>query len=308
MVYIRSKNVKGIEYAYLVRSEWDSGRGTSRQRTIKYLGRSSEVKLDDIPEQYRADPKITSFISGRSSSGGGSEGGTSNNSSVKVIINALQDELLGLLAAGDSAGAVALYEKQGEALGLAEFYDRVLTPVMYRIGTMWERGEMDIATEHVCTNVAHALVQAINAGGGSSRVSARSAAASGKKVLICTPEGELHGLTAAVIESVLKSKGYMVCNAAPSAPADSVARLIEERDPDLVMVSVTLPENAGAAERLARRVAEFGRPVLVGGLAATKVRKDGVAGAAVVTERSAEEVLKAVRAAMMIGKRDSKGM
>lgn len=302
MVYIRSKNVKGIEYAYLVRSEWDSGRGTSRQRTIKYLGRSSEVELDDIPEQYRADPKITSFISSRS---GGHEGGSSN--SMKVLAGALQDELLGCLAAGDSAGAVALYEKHGEALGLAGFYDRVLTPVMYRIGTMWERGEMDIATEHVCTNVAHALVQAINAGGGSSRASARSAAASGKKVLICTPEGELHGLAAAVIESVLRPKGYTVCNAAPSAPADSVARLIEERGPDLVMVSVTLPENAGAAERLARRVSEFGRPVLVGGLAAAKVRKE-VAGATVVTERSAEEVVKAVRSAVMKGRRDSKGM
>jgi hypothetical protein len=58
MVYIRSKRVKGIEYAYLVKSEWDADAKTSKQQTIKYLGRSSHVEFEDIPVQYQQDPKI----------------------------------------------------------------------------------------------------------------------------------------------------------------------------------------------------------------------------------------------------------
>ena len=68
MVYIRSKKVKGIDYAYLVQSVWDHKNSTSKQQIIKYLGKTTNVTIEDIPEEYRRDPKITTFISVYSSS------------------------------------------------------------------------------------------------------------------------------------------------------------------------------------------------------------------------------------------------
>ena len=41
---------------------WDKKRKTSRQETIKYLGEISAVTRDDIPEEYREDTKINSFL------------------------------------------------------------------------------------------------------------------------------------------------------------------------------------------------------------------------------------------------------
>ena len=51
MVYIRSKKVKGIDYAYLVKSVWDKRKNTSSQQTIKYLGKASDIKFNDIPKE-----------------------------------------------------------------------------------------------------------------------------------------------------------------------------------------------------------------------------------------------------------------
>ena len=62
VVYLRKKKVKGVDYLYLVKSTWDKVKKTSRQETIKYLGESSSVTRDDIPEEYREDPKINSFL------------------------------------------------------------------------------------------------------------------------------------------------------------------------------------------------------------------------------------------------------
>ena len=31
--------MKGIDYAYIVRSKWDPAKGTSKQETVKYLGK-----------------------------------------------------------------------------------------------------------------------------------------------------------------------------------------------------------------------------------------------------------------------------
>lgn len=63
MVYIRNKKVKGIDYAYLVQSVWDPRRNTSRQQTVKSLGNASQVTIEDIPEEFRNDSKILTFIS-----------------------------------------------------------------------------------------------------------------------------------------------------------------------------------------------------------------------------------------------------
>ena len=62
MVYIRSKKVKGIDYAYLVHSVWDPQRNMSRQQTIKYLGKASQLTIEDIPKEYRDDTKILAFV------------------------------------------------------------------------------------------------------------------------------------------------------------------------------------------------------------------------------------------------------
>ena len=62
MVYIRAKKVKSDQYLYLVKSVWDSKKSTSKQEIVKYLGKASDVVKDDIPEQYRNDPKILSVL------------------------------------------------------------------------------------------------------------------------------------------------------------------------------------------------------------------------------------------------------
>ena len=41
---------------------WDSKKSTSKQEIIKYLGKATEVVKDDIPREYRSDPKIVSAL------------------------------------------------------------------------------------------------------------------------------------------------------------------------------------------------------------------------------------------------------
>jgi MerR family transcriptional regulator, light-induced transcriptional regulator len=62
MAYIRVKKVKGLEYYYLVKSQWDPIRKVSNQHTIKYLGKAANVKINDVPFEYRNNPKILSTL------------------------------------------------------------------------------------------------------------------------------------------------------------------------------------------------------------------------------------------------------
>ncbi|HEU4443472.1 MAG TPA: cobalamin B12-binding domain-containing protein [Nitrososphaeraceae archaeon] len=275
--------MKGIEYAYLVKSEWNADGKTSRQQTIKYLGRSSGVELEDIPTQYRQDSKILSFLSKHS---------PLDLNKKKILIEDFSKKLYLLLASGDVDSATRIYEGSKNVLSLEEFYDKILRPVMYDVGMKWEKSEIDVATEHVCTNTAYGLVAAIN-----ERISKSD---NREKILLCSPEGELHGLSASVIESVLESSGYRVFNATPSIPTDSIITFIRNTEPDLIMISITLPDNIKAGERLVKRIrSEFLIPILVGGLAIS-VRKGNFHGTVTSNpqENSIEDVLRLVRSSL----------
>ncbi|MFL6497252.1 MAG: B12-binding domain-containing protein [Nitrososphaera sp.] len=283
MVYIRSKAVKGIEYAYLVKSEWNAGEKISKQQIIKYLGKSSDVELEDLPAQYRQNSKILSFLS---------EHNPRNSNKKKMIIEDLTKNLYLSFSLGDIESAMKIYEGSRRVLSLEEFYDRILKPVMYDIGTKWENSEIDIATEHVCTNTAQGLVAAIN-----ERISKSDKR---EKILLCSPDGELHRLSALVLESVLIGRGYSILNATPSIPTDSIISFIRNTEPDLIMISITLSDNIKAGERLVNRIrSEFLIPILIGGLAI--LSKKGNFQRAITynpQENSIQDILRLVRSSL----------
>lgn len=111
---------------------------------------------------------------------------------VQVVLSRLCEQIVTGLSNGDLTYVIEIYEKYTKSFGLTDFYDDLLKPVMYKIGDLWEHKRIDIATEHVCSNIAHSLVKIIN-----ERVHKPT---NKKKVIICTPDGELHNIGCNVIE------------------------------------------------------------------------------------------------------------
>ena len=289
MVYIRSKKVKGIDYAYLVQSVWDPKKNVSRQSTIKYLGKASEVTIEDIPEEYRDDTKILAFVSAFSS----------HQEERKELISRIQEEVFILLNDCNVKGLVDIYEKYSRLLGLTDFYDKLLKPVMYRIGDLWQKGQLDVATEHASTNTALGLVKIIN-----ERITARTKEPSSRyKAVICTPDGELHGLACNMIESLLLSKGFKVYNISTSIPSDYIIDYIRDLQPDIVLVSITLVENIKSAERLIHQIhAKYNNklPVVVGGSAFNNMKQyqNNIIDAFIINYASFGDLMKLVKVSM----------
>lgn len=252
MVFIRDKKVKGHSYAYLVRNVWDNKNGRVRQEIVKYLGKSSKVVLEDIPKEFQKDSNIVTFIA-------------CHSSDVEKKESIMKEKMLELLIRNDTNSLVDIFEKYSQFFGLVKFYERLLAPVMYKVGELWRAGKLNVATEHVCSNAAHTLVKIINERFSRNPVANRKAL----KILICTPEGEYHSLGCMVIESFLRSKGYCVSNIAPSVPSDAIITFADKFNPDLIMISITLGENIGVANKLINKILESRisvPPILVGGI------------------------------------------
>jgi methanogenic corrinoid protein MtbC1 len=290
MVYIRSKRVKGIEYAYLVRSEWDQKKGSSVQHTIKYLGRADGVAVHDIPEAFRNDSRILSFLSAHSSE---------NQAKKEALLERLRSDLFESLCEADRERALRIAIKYQSLFSLIEFYEDLLTPVLYRVGDLWAQNRLSVATEHVCSNIASGLIDALNESSGTKSPKGT--------IFICTPEGEIHHLASKVIESVLRQKGFKVYNVSPSAPSDEIARYVRDCDPNVVMISVTLQEHVNAAQRLVERIREeHETPVLLGGAAVRQLadkerRKLESLKLTLVYDNSLERLVSTVRSAVASG-------
>lgn len=275
MVYIRTKQAKSEKYMYLVKSVWDSKRGTSRQETIKYLGKASEVRPEDIPSEYRKSPKIMAFLACNTAYGTAESEKAARKS---------RNDMRSALLAGDARNALGIYEAYCKTSTLGSFYESILKPVMYDVGEMWARGNLSIADEHVASNTAARLVAMI--GRKSSKKMCKA------KILICVPNGEEHGLGCSILQSFLQDKGYHVFNLSPSAPAETVIHFMKESKPDLVLVSITAKDNILTGQRLVQKIQRRGVPVLVGGQA---VGCNGEFACGVMTGGSLEATLRTIR-------------
>jgi methanogenic corrinoid protein MtbC1 len=292
MVYIRNKKVKGIEYAYLVKSIWDHKKNMSKQQTIKYLGKASQITIEDIPEEYREDTKIQAFVAAFSS----------YQEEREILISRIKEEMFELLTDCNVDGLVQIYEKYSRLFGLTEFYDRLLKPVMYRIGNLWQQGQLDVATEHASTNTAISLIKMINERIATARTLVSSTPSLQQyKAVICTPDGELHGLACNMIESLLLNKGFKVYNISTSVPTEHILYYIHDLQPDIVFVSVTLVENTKSAERLVHQIhSKYNNklPIVLGGSAFNKLDhqyQDNKINALLIENASFDEIMKFVK-------------
>lgn len=251
MAYLRTKTVKGERYLYLVKSVWDPKKNSSRQETIKYLGKSSQVTRDDIPPEYRNDPKVISFLASDQAMDLGKR---------DEMIGKLKDQLLRLLMKGDLDGALEMYQNYRTMSGTTSFFEKILTPVMYEVGDLWAKNKIGIADEHVCSNIANSLIRVI--------FSRNEKIPTKKKILICTPDGEHHSMGPNMLESHLSCSGFRVFNLSPSEPHESIIRFIETSRPDAILISVTLTDNIRPAQRLVKKIKErLNIPIFVGGQA-----------------------------------------
>ncbi|HSF51127.1 MAG TPA: B12-binding domain-containing protein, partial [Nitrososphaeraceae archaeon] len=153
MVYIRIKKVKNIDYAYIVESRWNKEKRTSQQITRQYLGPLSQININKIPEEYRNESTIIKFLDSHNLN---FEKSMELNESLQYILfeklkNYELDELINIYID---------YTKS--VYSLLDFYEKLLIPVLYKIGDQWANGEIDVATEHVCSNATITLIDLIN--------------------------------------------------------------------------------------------------------------------------------------------------
>ena len=250
MAFLRIKNIRGRDYAYLVESRWDAERQTSRQVVLQYVGPADEIRLEDVPAEHR-DDRARAFVLQHSAKA---------EDRLLETVARFRERLRAALVTGDRVKTSLIAEEAVRTVGLGAFYVEALTPAMHAIGDLWKRGDLTVSMEHLASNIVRELLDSLNA---RIRVTRQP---TGTAVL-CTPQGEMHSLGAKVLEGLLLQRGFRSWNIAASAPTGSIADFIVAKKPDIVLISLTIPQYVPSLKRLleALRDGKVRGRVLVGG-------------------------------------------
>ncbi len=250
MAFLRVKRIRGRDYAYLVESRWDAERRTSRQVTIRYIGPADEARLEDVPPEYRGE-RVKVFILRHSAKA---------EAQRQHRVAGFRERLIQALIAGDRVSTSRVAEEARELVDLDSFYVDILTPSMHAIGELWKKGELTVSMEHLASNIIGELLDSLN-------VRIRMGRTPAGTAILCTPQGEMHMLASKVLEGLLLERGHRSWNVAASVPTDSIVDFIAVKKPDLILISLTIPQYLPSLKRLLHAIGErkIRAEVLVGG-------------------------------------------
>jgi MerR family transcriptional regulator, light-induced transcriptional regulator len=196
-----------------------------------------------------------------------------------VLKEALSERFAQALLEGDAVTAEMVARiAYDEEMPYAQIHDGIVAPAMHRIGRLWERGEINVANEHVATQISMRVLALLRELFGVAR------RRSDHRVMLAAVEGEQHIVALQMVGDLLEDAGYEVVMLGPDVPVDVLEEITLEHRPSIVGFSLTM---ASCVPNLARAIeavvsASPATGLMVGGNA-TRSRIPEPEGLAVVT-------------------------
>jgi DNA-binding transcriptional MerR regulator len=135
----------------------------------------------------------------------------------------------------DSASLQRLLQTGLVTLGRGLLTQRVIVPLIQRIGDEWEAGTIRVVHEHCATTVIRTLLGTF--------VNSHSATANAPVLIATTPPGQLHELGALIAGATASDRGWNVVYLGPSLPPEEIAGAFTATKADALALSIIYPSD-----------------------------------------------------------------
>ena len=117
-----------------------------------------------------------------------------------------------------------------------DIYVDILAEAMRRVGRLWHTARITVDAEHYCTSATQlAMTEMYPA--------IFSKARRGRKILCACPGGELHSMAARMVADLFENDGWDSVFLGAAVPEDAMLTAIRQDLPDLVALSVSMPQH-----------------------------------------------------------------
>ncbi len=146
-------------------------------------------------------------------------------------------------------------------LGRNALLERVIVPVMERIGDLWRKGEMRISHEHLATQSVRTFLGGL--------LAVQKTFPGAPHAVVTTPSDQAHEIGALSAAVTAASEGWNVTYLGPSLPSEEIAGAVTYNGSRALVLSLIYPESDPLVARELRKLRRYlqGLPIIVGGRA-----------------------------------------
>ena len=180
-----------------------------------------------------------------------------------LITDELYQSYLGFLLSGDRPSCTGVVETLlDRGIALKSLYADLFQKSLYEVGKLWESNRISVAREHLATAITEGLMSVVypKLFEGSRDI--------GKAVISCSVN-EYHQIGGKMVSDIFEMNGWQGYFLGSNTPQEELISFVDEVDPDLLGLSLSVYFNYPALERCIEAVrSEFvGLDILVGGQA-----------------------------------------
>ena len=158
------------------------------------------------------------------------------------------EEYMGCLFKKNTRQAIGMIRKFiDQGISLDDIYVEILSESMKRVGELWHTAEITVDTEHYCTSVTQmAMAQMYGMLFDGERKN--------RLVLCVCPGMELHEMGARIIADLFENHGWDSIFLGAAVPIDYIMDSVRENHPDMVTLSVSMPQHLIDCEKAVREI------------------------------------------------------
>ena len=158
------------------------------------------------------------------------------------------EEYMNCLFQKDARKAVGLIRSYiDKGIALDDIYVEILSESMKRVGELWHTAEITVDTEHYCTSVTQmAMAQMYDLLFDGERKN--------KMILSVCLGMELHEMGARIVTDLFENHGWDSIFLGAAVPVDYILDSVREDQPDLVVLSVSMPQHLMDCEKAVKEI------------------------------------------------------
>lgn len=147
------------------------------------------------------------------------------------------EEYMGALLEKNTRKALQLVQEFTQrGIAATTIYVEILAESMRRVGDLWHTAQISVDTEHYCTSVTQLAMAQMYP-------NLFSETRKNRTILCACPGTELHEIGARMVADVFENDGWDSLFLGAAVPEDALLASIRENHPDVVALSVTMPQH-----------------------------------------------------------------
>ncbi|MCG8409828.1 MAG: cobalamin-dependent protein [Bacteroidales bacterium] len=173
-----------------------------------------------------------------------------------------KDFLLAIIK-GDRKGGYEIIKRYlANEIEIKELYEKLIKQSLYKLGELWERNKISVATEHMATAITESLLNSL-------LEYVVTEEKVGKTAIVACVENEYHELGLKMVSDIFEMNGWDTHFLGANVPSNELVKFAKIVNPDIFALSLSIYSNLPILEKMIIQIRKQfpDKLVMVGGQA-----------------------------------------